>query len=151
MKQSCYKNFLKKVKSKKIKIGIIGLGYVGLPLAHAFVKRGISVYGFDIDKEKIENINSGKSYISYFRDKEIKKMKKKKFKCFSKFDEIKNVDFIILCLPTPLTNNKTPDMSFITNTMKNISKHLKIGQAISLESTTYPGTCREVLVPYLKI
>ena len=68
----------------------------------------------------------------------------------NKFDEIKNVDFIILCLPTPLTNNKTPDMSFITNTMKNISKHLKIGQAISLESTTYPGTCREVLVPYLK-
>ena len=151
MKYNLFNKYLiQKIKNGQIKIGIIGLGYVGLPLAYAFSIKNIDVLGFDIDKKKIEILNSRKSYISYFSAKKIKSMFNKKFTCFNSFEKINLVDVIILCLPTPLTKRKTPDMSYIKNSMQKIKKYLRTGQVLSLESTTYPGTCRDILLPILQ-
>ena len=143
-------NLKNKLKSKKVIIGIIGLGYVGLPLANSFVNKNIKVYGFDNDKTKIKKINQGKSYINYFSDTHIQKMKKNNFKCFSNLEKIPEVDLIILCLPTPVYKNKSPDISYIKNTLEELKKYFRKYQTLSLESTTYPGTSREVILPYLK-
>ncbi len=143
-------NLKKKIKSNKIIVGIIGLGYVGLPLAYSFVNKNIKVYGFDNDPHKIKKISQGKSYINYFSDIQIKKMTKKNFKCFLNFEKIPKVDFIILCLPTPINKNKSPDLSYIIKTLSKLKKYLRPNQTLSLESTTYPGTCREIILPYLK-
>ena len=143
-------NLKNKLKSKKIIIGIIGLGYVGLPLANAFVNKNIKVYGFDNDKTKIKKINQGKSYINYFSDTQIQKMKKNNFECFTNLKKIPEVDLIILCLPTPVYKNKSPDISYIKNTLEELKKYFRKYQILSLESTTYPGTSREVILPYLK-
>ena len=150
IKNTKYKKYLlNRIKTKKIKIGIIGLGYVGLPLANAFSKKKISVLGFDIDKNKIQLLNYGKSYINYFSSKNIIEMYKNNFRATSNFSKISEVDVIILCLPTPLKRNKSPEMSYIKNTLEKIFKFLKKGQALSLESTTYPGTSREYILPKL--
>ncbi len=143
-------NLKKKIKLKKITVGIVGLGYVGLPLAYSFIKNNIKVYGFDNDKEKIRKLNQGQSYINYFKNHQIKSMLENKFKCFLNLNKISEVDIIVLCLPTPIYKNKTPDLSFIKNTMTKLQKYLRPYQTISLESTTYPGTCREIIYPYLK-
>tara|TARA_B110000211_G_scaffold225711_1_gene278325 strand:- start:7081 stop:8370 length:1290 start_codon:yes stop_codon:yes gene_type:complete len=143
-------NLKNKLKSKKVIIGIIGLGYVGLPLANAFVNKNIKVYGFDNDKTKIKKINQGKSYINYFSDTQIQKMKKNNFKCFTNLEKIPEVDLIILCLPTPVYKNKSPDISYIKNTLEELKTYFRKYQTLSLESTTYPGTSREVILPYLK-
>jgi UDP-N-acetyl-D-glucosamine dehydrogenase len=150
MKNFFFNQLQKKIKAKKVKIGIIGLGYVGLPLANAFTKNNIIVHGFDTDLSKITSLNKGKSFINYFKNKNIKEMIKKKFTCGNDFSKISEIDFIILCLPTPLTKNKKPDMSYIKKSLLAIKKYLRPGQALCLESTTYPGTCREVLAPVLK-
>ena len=150
MKNLFFNNLKKKIEKKNLIVGVVGLGYVGLPLANVFVKKNIKVYGFDTDIEKINIINSGKSYINYFKDRDIKLMLKKNFECFSDFRKINKVDVIILCLPTPLNKNKTPDMKYIKNSMREIKKYLVEGQTISLESTTYPGTTREVIATELK-
>lgn len=150
IKNNNYKEYLlRKIKTKKLKIGIIGLGYVGLPLAYAFSKKNISVLGFDIDKEKIQLLNKGKSYINYFSSKNIKEMQKSNFVATNSFSKISNVDVIILCLPTPLKKNKSPEMRYIKNTLQKIFKFLKKGQVLSLESTTYPGTSRQFILPKL--
>tara|TARA_A100001011_G_scaffold341880_1_gene375012 strand:- start:66 stop:1355 length:1290 start_codon:yes stop_codon:yes gene_type:complete len=141
----------KKIRNKKLVVGIIGLGYVGLPLAKSFSFKNILTYGFDIDKRKVNALNKGKSYINYFSQNIIKKMLKLKFKAYSNFEKISEVDIIILCLPTPLKkNSKTPEMSYINDTFKSIKPFLRKNQLISLESTTYPGTCEDIFLPYLK-
>ena len=138
------------IKNKKIKIGIVGLGYVGLPLAYAFCKKKIKVLGFDTDDKKIKVLKSKKSYISYFSNNKIKEMLNNGLELYRDFKKISEVDCLILCLPTPLTKKKSPDMSYIKNSMKSISKHLRSGQTLSLESTTYPGTCRSVILPFIE-
>ena len=143
------KNTLLKIKNKKVKVGIIGMGYVGLPLAKSFVEKNIDTYGFDIDQKKIMNLRKNISYINYFAHKEIKKMNKKKFTPTVDFSLISKMDLIILCLPTPLKKNKSPDMSYILSSLKTILPFLKENQVLSLESTTYPGTCEEVILPLL--
>lgn len=143
------KNILLKIKNKKVKVGIIGMGYVGLPLAKSFVEKNIDTYGFDIDQKKIMNLRKNISYINYFAHKEIKKMNKKKFTPTVDFSLISEMDLIILCLPTPLKKNKSPDMSYILSSLKTILPFLKENQVLSLESTTYPGTCEEVILPLL--
>ena len=139
---------LKKIKTKNITIGIVGLGYVGLPLARTFCKKKLNVLGFDIDIKKIKKLKKGISYINYFKNNEIREMNKN-FNCYSNFENITKCDVIILCLPTPIKKNKTPEMKYIQNSMKQIGKFLRIGQILSLESTTYPGTSEEVILPYL--
>lgn len=145
-----YKKILSKIKNKKIKIGIIGMGYVGLPLAKSFVEKNIHTYGFDIDKNKIQKLKKGSSYINYFKNAEIKKMISRNFVPTTDFKLISNMDLIILCLPTPIKKNKSPEMLYIINSLKMIFPYLKSNQTLSLESTTYPGTCDELIAPLLK-
>ncbi len=140
---------LSKIKSNKAKIGIIGLGYVGLPLACSFANKKISVVGFDVDKKKIENINSNISYIKHISNSIIKNCSKNLIATFN-FKIINQVDVIILCLPTPVKKNLIPDLSYITSTLKNVKKYLKQGQILILESSTYPGSTKEIILPYLK-
>ena len=140
---------LNKIKNKKIKVGIIGLGYAGLPLLIELFKKKIYTIGFDIDQKKIKKIKEGKSYIKDLDFKFIKKNLKKNL-VTSNFKFISNVDIIILCLPTPLKAKQTPDMKYINDTIITIKKFLKQGQAISLESTTYPGTTKELIFDKIK-
>ena len=135
---------------KRIKVGIIGLGYVGLPLAIKFSLSGVKTFGFDTDEIKVKILNSGKSYIKFFPNNLIKKISKKNFIATSDFSLVKKVDFIVMCLPTPLKKNKSPQMKFIKESFKKILPYLKKNQCLSLESTTYPGTCEEIFVPKLK-
>ncbi len=136
-----------KVKYNKFKVGIIGLGYVGLPLALEFAEKDISTIGFDIDERKIKSINEDKkSYIKHIPSDSIRKtVKAGRLKATTKFAQLKDVDAIIICVPTPLDKNREPEMKFIIQTGEEIAKHLRPGHFISLESTTYPGTTDELL------
>jgi UDP-N-acetyl-D-glucosamine dehydrogenase len=142
---------LQNIKEKKAHIGIIGLGYVGLPLAIEFCKKGFQVTGLDIDQEKIDLLSQGKSYINHISGANIKHLSQEgKFKGTTNFTLISNLDCILICVPTPLSKNREPDMSFIIATAQKISPHLAKNQLIVLESTTFPGTTQEVLIPALE-
>ena len=142
------KDLIKKIIKKKSTIGVIGLGYVGLPLSILFAKKKFKVLGFDLDKNKIKSINSGKSYIERISDSEVKIILKKG-RCFSKFEKIIECDVIIICVPTPLKNKRIPDLSFIKKTIISLKNNLRPGQLLILESTSYPGTTREEIVKKL--
>lgn len=139
---------LNKIENKTAVIGIIGLGYVGLPLALEYALKGFKTIGFDIDERKIPLLNSGKSYIKHIDEEKIKKsVKSKKFLATSDFSKLPEVDAIIICVPTPLNEHREPDMTFIENSGKIIAQYLRKGQFVSLESSTYPGTTEEILLP----
>lgn len=146
---SDYKNeFLKKIDNKSVIVGIIGLGYVGLPLALAFAKKGIKSIGFDVDETKIPKINNGESYIKHIGSEKIKNaVEKKLFSATSDFTKLVDVDAIIICVPTPLDVHREPDMSFVINSANVVAKNLRKGQLVVLESSTYPGTTEEILLP----
>lgn len=132
---------LARIESKELKIGIVGLGYVGLPLATAFTHSGFSVCGFDNDTSKINMLKNSKSYIDYIPDQSIADLNAtKRFTYTSDFSGFRDVDAILMCVPTPLTKNREPDMSYVVKTAEEISKYLRPGHIIVLESTTYPGT-----------
>jgi len=132
-------------------VGVIGLGYVGLPLACTVAKKGFSVLGFDIDVMKVDQINAGNSYISHIDGKEISDLRLTgRFAATGDFSRITEVDAIILCVPTPLTRQREPDLTFVVQTTESIAPYLRHGQLIVLESTTYPGTSRDVLKPILE-
>ena len=134
-------NLLTKIKSKKAVIGIVGLGYVGLPLAFAFRKKKFKVIGFDIDQKKINSLDEGKSFLSHISDKDISKMNLKNgFTSTTDFSRLTEVDAIIICVPTPLSKFKKPDLEPVYQTGKTVSKYIKKGQIVVLESSTYPGT-----------
>jgi UDP-N-acetyl-D-glucosamine dehydrogenase len=140
--------FIEKINKKNITIGIIGLGYVGLPLALEYALKGFKTIGFDIDERKIPIINSGKSYIKHISVEKIgKAVKSKKFSATTDFSRLPEADAIIICVPTPLNEHREPDMTFIENSGKMISQYLRAGQFVSLESSTYPGTTEEILLP----
>jgi UDP-N-acetyl-D-glucosamine dehydrogenase len=144
-------DLLKKIESNEAVIGVVGLGYVGLPLLMEFVDHGFKTIGFDIDKRKVDMLNAGKSYIKHIDEKRIKSvMESNLFASTDDFSKIKEVDCILICVPTPLTKHREPDMSFITGTAENLSNHIRKGQLIILESSTYPGTTEEVLKPILE-
>jgi UDP-N-acetyl-D-glucosamine dehydrogenase len=143
------KLILNKIKNKKIKVGIVGLGYAGLPLLIELFKKKIYTIGFDIDQNKIKKITEGKNYIKNLDFKFIKKNLKRNL-VTSNFKFISDVDIIVLCLPTPLKAKQVPDMKYINDTIKTIKKFLRQGQAISLESTTYPGTTKELIFDKIK-
>lgn len=134
------------IKTKKAKIGVMGIGYVGLPLLIRFLEEGFYAIGLDIDKEKVEKLNRGDSYIKHIPS-DIFKKHSNNFHATTDMDELSEVDVIIICVPTPLKDEKEPDMQYIENTTEEIRKRLRRGQLISLESTTYPGTTREILLP----
>jgi UDP-N-acetyl-D-glucosamine dehydrogenase len=142
---------LQKIKEKKARIGIIGLGYVGLPLAIEFCKTGFQVTGLDIDQEKIDLLSQGKSYIKHISGEKIKFLNKEgKFKGSINHTLIRHLDCILICVPTPLNKNREPDMSYIISTAQKIAPHILKNQLIVLESTTFPGTTLEVLIPELE-
>jgi len=137
--------------SRKAKIGVIGLGYVGLPLACAICDKNFSATGFDVDASKIEKLSHGKSYIgNIHNDRVAGFVKSGKLTPTDKFDRLADMDAIIMCVPTPLDRNREPDMTYIVKTTETIAKYLRRGQLIILESTTYPGTTRDVVRPILE-
>ncbi len=139
-----------KIESRTACIGVIGMGYVGLPLTLLFSEEGFRVTGFDIDGEKIAKLNSGNSYIVRIPATEIQAAQAKGFKATSNYAEIAEMDVVTICVPTPLSEFHEPDLSYIRNTAKAIAPHLKENQLIILESTTYPGTTEEELIPILE-
>jgi UDP-N-acetyl-D-glucosamine dehydrogenase len=142
------KSLLNKIKSHNAIIGVIGLGYVGLPLVLRFAEENFTVTGFDVDEQKIAALNQGRSYIKHIPSEKIAALvSTKKFKATSDYSLLKKTDAILICVPTPLNANKEPDLSFVEKTAAQIAAHLQKGQLISLESTTYPGTTKEVLLP----
>ena len=141
----------KKIKDKKAKIGIIGMGYVGIPLGLEFAGTGFSVTGFDKDSARVKEINSGKQVIKHIPAKSMKEfVKKNNGSSTTDFSEIRDMDCLIICVPTPLDEHEQPDMSYIESASKEIGKNLRKGQLIVLESTTYPGTTREIVKPILE-
>ena len=141
----------KKIKDKKTKIGIIGMGYVGIPLGLKFAGTGFSVTGFDKDSARVKEINSGKQVMKHIPAKSMKEfVKKNNGSSTTEFSEIRDMDCLIICVPTPLDEHEQPDMSYIESASKEIGKNLRKGQLIVLESTTYPGTTREIVKPILE-
>jgi len=141
----------KKIKKREARIGIIGLGYVGLPLVKTFLNNGFKVIGFDTDDRKVALLNQGKSYIKHVTGKDLKPfLLKKIFQATKDFRTLADVDVIIICVPTPLDAHKNPDLSFVLKTTRVISENLRKGQLIVLESTTYPGTTEEEMLPILE-
>lgn len=139
---------IRKIKTRKATIGIIGLGYVGLPLAIRFAVEGFNVIGFDIDETKVEKLNKGQSYIRHINPLKIKEIvKNNRFRATKDYSRLSDTDCIIICVPTPLKDKREPDLSYIESTSCEIAKYLKAGQLVSLESTTYPGTTKEILLP----
>ncbi len=139
-----------RIKSKTAVIAVIGLGYVGLPLALEFVAKGYSVLGFDVDPSKVEKINSGQSYIHHIASVRIAHAAQHGFTATNDFSRLAEADAILICVPTPLTQHREPDLSFVTTTARSIAEVLRPGQLIILESTTYPGTTRDVVRPILE-
>ena len=139
-----------KIQQRQARVGIIGLGYVGLPLALLFSEQKFTVTGFDIDQRKVDTLAKGESYIYRISAEEIRAAQAKGFSATSDYAQIEKMDAVIICVPTPLNEYHEPDLSFITDTTHAIAPHLQPGQLVVLESTTYPGTTEEVMVPILE-
>jgi len=137
-----------KINNKSAKIGVVGLGYVGLPLSMEFALKGFNTIGFDVDNKKIEYIKKGESYIKHISNEKIgRAIQGNRLDVTTDFARLTEVDAIIICVPTPLNEHREPDMTFVVNTAKTIAKYLRKGQLVTLESTTYPGTTEEILLP----
>jgi UDP-N-acetyl-D-glucosamine dehydrogenase len=139
-----------KIQARTAKVGVVGMGYVGLPLALLFNGERFAVTGFDIDQRKVDALNSGGSYIVRILAEDIQKARATGFGATSVYERIREMDAMIICVPTPLDEYREPDLSFITGTAEAIAPYLRAGQLVILESTTYPGTTEEVLVPILE-
>jgi len=139
-----------KIEKRLAKVGIIGLGYVGLPLALLYSEKKFRVTGFDVDARKVETLAKGGSYIYRIAAEEIQAAQAHGFAATADYSQLSEMDAIIICVPTPLDEYHEPDLSFITNTTHSIAPHLRAGQLVVLESTTYPGTTEEVMVPILE-
>jgi UDP-N-acetyl-D-glucosamine dehydrogenase len=142
--------FKLKIDARAAKIGVVGLGYVGLPLVLLFSEQKFGITGFDIDSSKIESLNSGRSYIVRILPEEINGARTSGFKATADYSRIAEMDAVIICVPTPLDEYREPDMSYIENTAKAIAPYVHGGQLIILESTTYPGTTEDLLIPILE-
>jgi len=142
---------IKKIEDKEAKIGIIGMGFVGLPLAVEFAKNGFYVTGIDVDKVRVKAINSGKSYIQDASSEELSLLvKKQRLMASTDFSKLASLDTVSICVPTPLRKTKDPDISHIVSATKEVLKYLHKGQLVVLESTTYPGTTNEIILPELE-
>jgi UDP-N-acetyl-D-glucosamine dehydrogenase len=151
MKDKDHRTLLSRIQNRKAHVGVIGLGYVGLPLVREFCHGGFQVTGFDVDESKIKALRTGNSYIKHIPSSLIREMVATgRFSCTSDMAKLAKPDAIIICVPTPLTRTKDPDLQFVENTARAIGKTLRPGQLISLESTTYPGTTRDVVKPILE-
>lgn len=143
-------DLIARLESHDSRIGIIGLGYVGVPLALRFHEVGLTVLGFDIDEERVTTLNAGETPIKHIAAAEIAAMRDGGFEATADFERIAEVDAIIICVPTPLSRHREPDLSFIVDTMKAATPYFRPSQILSLESTTWPGTTEEVLRPFIE-
>ncbi len=144
-------SLIQKIDKKSARLGVIGMGYVGLPLALEFCKAGFDVTGIDLDKKKIESINSGKSYIEDAADEDIQKaIGQGRLHATADFSVLSQLDTVSICVPTPLRKTKDPDISYILSATQEIAKYIHRGQLVVLESTTYPGTTEEIILPELE-
>ncbi len=141
-------SLLQKILDRKAVVGVIGLGYVGLPLVIRFAEERFSVLGFDVDQNKVDDLNSGRSYIKHIPSSQVEEMRASgRFDATVDFSRLAEADCILICVPTPLSDTKEPDMRYVEATSDAIATYIRNGQLISLESTTYPGTTREILLP----
>jgi UDP-N-acetyl-D-glucosamine dehydrogenase len=147
---NCLHTLEARIAAKTATVGIYGLGYVGLPLALRFAEAGLKVIGFDIDPEKVDLLNAGQSYIERLTPGIIQRGRDQGFEATTDFARTRQVDAIVICVPTPLDAHRAPDLSFIVNTIDAALPHMHAGQLVSLESTTWPGTTDEVLAPRLR-
>lgn len=142
---------IKKINDKSIKVGVVGLGYVGLPLAVEKAKAGFETIGFDVQAAKVDMVNSGHNYIGDVVDEDLKKLVDEgMLKATTDFSFVKDVDFVAICVPTPLDEHQQPDISYVKNSTIEISKYMTKGTMVVLESTTYPGTTEELIKPILE-
>jgi len=139
------------IRDRTLHVGIIGMGYVGLPLMRTFCKAGFACLGFDIDRAKVQALNAGRSYIKHIPSSLIAEVvRARRFRASDDPADLRRCNAILICVPTPLTRNRDPDMSYVESTARMISAHLQRGQLIVLESTTYPGTTRDLVAPILQ-
>ena len=139
-----------RIEARTARIGIIGMGYVGLPLALLFSEEGFGVTGFDIDRQKVDTLNAGGSYIVRIPGTEVQAAQRSGFRATADYSEIAKMDAVVICVPTPLDEYHEPDLSYITGTLEAMASHVREGQLVVLESTTYPGTTEEIVVPMLE-
>ncbi len=145
------KSFIQRIERKEAVVGVIGLGYVGLPLVMEFCRAGFRVIGFDIDATKTEMLNRGESYIRHISDEDVAKTASSGLlEATTEFARVGEADALLICVPTPLTNDNDPDLSYVESTGHAIAPYVREGHLVILESTTYPGTTREVLQPVLE-
>ena len=145
-----YQALLDRLTSKQATIGVIGLGYVGLPLLDAFISQGMQTLGYDIDPSKVETLNAGKSYIKHISSDRVATWRsEKRFEATCEAKRLAEADALLICVPTPLSESRDPDLSYVEGTTRTIAEHLRPGQLVVLESTTYPTTTRNVLLPIL--
>lgn len=148
---SMKERLLEKIAKRDITVGVVGLGYVGLPLAVEKAKAGFKTIGFDVQEEKVKMVNEGHNYIGDVVNEDLKELVESgKMKATSDFSFVKDVDFIAICVPTPLDKHQEPDISYVKSSAEAISKHLSCDTMVVLESTTYPGTTEELLLPILE-
>jgi UDP-N-acetyl-D-glucosamine dehydrogenase len=141
----------KSIETRNARLGVIGLGYVGLPLVELFARRGFSVLGFDIDVAKVETLAAGKSYIGHIASERVAALRDSgRFEATSDFSRLGEADALLICVPTPLGPHREPDLAAVRHTGRTIGRYLRAGQMVVLESTTYPGTTRDVLRPELE-
>jgi UDP-N-acetyl-D-glucosamine dehydrogenase len=140
----------KNIETRQARIGIVGMGYVGLPLALLFSDQGFRITGFDIEERKVQTLNNGGSYIVRILPAAIRQAQKRGFSATSDYSEAANMDALIICVPTPLNAYHEPDLSYVTGTVESIAPYLHAGQLVVLESTTYPGTTEELVVPLVE-
>src|SRR5919201_1044585 len=139
--------FKSKIENRTARVGVVGLGYVGLPLVLLFSEQKFRITGFDIDRKKVEILTKGGSYIVRIPETDIQAAQERGFSATDDYSQIAEMDAVIICVPTPLNDHHEPDLSFIEKTAQAIAPHLQAGQLIVLESTTYPGTTEEFLIP----
>jgi UDP-N-acetyl-D-glucosamine dehydrogenase len=150
MPKSQFNTLKQSLESRQALIGVIGLGYVGLPLLDAFIARGSRTLGYDIDQSKVDQLNAGRSYIKHIDSDRVAAWRKAQlFEATSDAQRLAEPDVLIICVPTPLTDSRDPDLSYVEGTTRSIAEHLRPGQLIVLESTTYPTTTRNVMLPIL--
>ncbi len=139
-----------RIKNRTARVGVIGLGYVGLPLVETFTAQGFPVIGFDVDQSKVDRLNQGTSYIAHIGDDRVQQWRdERSFQATADFGRLDEPDVVLICVPTPLSESRDPDLTYVQDTAQSIAKRLRPGQLIVLESTTYPGTTRNVLLPVL--
>ena len=143
-------NFVSRVASKDAVVGILGLGYVGIPLALSVARAGLKVIGFDVLKDRVDQLNGGKSPIKHILHDEVRDLRSAGFEATTDFSRASECDALIICVPTPLNEYREPDLSYVVATMDSIASYLRADQLLSLESTTWPGTTTEVLLPYVE-